>query len=135
MLGKSQAVNLFALMLAISTFIAKMAEIGAKLGGEQSGHILSPRYSVSGDGTLTALHIAVLVKESGKSLEQMLADSFVAYPQILKNVRVKDAQRRQNWQECQPLQQAIADAETGNGRARQNLSSSLWYRAFDSRHG
>ena len=94
---------------------AKMAQIGAKLGGEQSGHILSPNYSVSGDGTLTALHLAVLVKNSGKSLSQMLADSFVAYPQILKNVRVEDARRRQNWQECAPLQQAIADAERAMG--------------------
>ena len=94
---------------------AKMAEIGAKLGGEQSGHILSPHYSVSGDGTLTALHIAVLVKESGKSLSQLLTDSFVAYPQILENVRVEDPECRQNWQACAPLQQAIADAETAMG--------------------
>ena len=94
---------------------AKMAEIGAKLGGEQSGHILSPHYSVSGDGTLTALHIAVLVKESGKSLSQLLSDSFVAYPQILENVRVEDPDRRQNWQTCAPLQQAIAEAETAMG--------------------
>ena len=92
-----------------------MAEIGAKLGGEQSGHILAPHYSVSGDGTLTALHIAVLVKESGKSLHQLMADSFVAYPQILKNVRVEDAQLRQNWQECLPLQQAIANATKAMG--------------------
>ena len=94
---------------------AKMAEIGAKLGGEQSGHILSPRYSVSGDGTLTALHIAVLVKDSGKSLDRLLADSFTAYPQILKNVRVEDAELRQNWQDCAPLQQAIANAENAMG--------------------
>ena len=94
---------------------AKMAEIGAKLGGEQSGHILSPRYSISGDGTLTALHMAVLVKESGKSLAQLLADSFVAYPQILKNVRVEDAELRRNWEDCAPLQKAIAEAETAMG--------------------
>ncbi|MGD1918347.1 MAG: phosphoglucosamine mutase [Pleurocapsa sp.] len=94
---------------------AKMAEIGAKLGGEQSGHILSPGYSVSGDGTLTALHMAVLVKKSEKSLAQLLEDSFVAYPQILKNIRVENAERRQNWQNCAPLQKAIADAEIGMG--------------------
>ncbi|WP_229642502.1 phosphoglucosamine mutase [Waterburya agarophytonicola] len=94
---------------------AKMAEIGATLGGEQSGHILSPRYSVSGDGVLTALHIAALVKESGMSLDELLAHSFVAYPQILENVRVEDPQRRQNWQECAPLEKAIAEASTAMG--------------------
>ena len=93
----------------------KMVELGAALGGEQSGHILCPHYGVSGDGVLTALHLATLVKRQGKSLEQMLADSFVKYPQLLVNVRVEDPQRRQNWQECKPLVRAIAEAETAMG--------------------
>ena len=94
---------------------AKMDEIGAKLGGEQSGHILCPHYSVSGDGVLTALHLAALVKQSGTSLNQMLAQSFQTYPQLLKNVRVEDSERRQNWQDCAALQQEIAKAETAMG--------------------
>lgn len=94
---------------------AKMAEVGAKLGGEQSGHILCPHYGVSGDGVLTALHLAALVQQSGTSLAELIANSFQAYPQILQNVRVADAERRQNWQECVPLQQAIANAETAMG--------------------
>lgn len=94
---------------------AKMTEIGAKLGGEQSGHILAPDYSIAGDGISTALHLAVLVKNSGKSLAELVADSFVAYPQIIKNVRVENAENRQNWQSCQPLQKAIAKAETAMG--------------------
>ena len=94
---------------------AQMAQIGAKLGGEQSGHILCPHYGVSGDGVLTALHLAALVKQSGTSLNNLLANSFQPYPQLLKNIRVEDPQRRQNWQECEPLQQAIAKAETAMG--------------------
>lgn len=94
---------------------AKMVELGAMLGGEQSGHILCPHYSVSGDGVLTALHLASLVKESGKSLQRMLAESFTTYPQLLKNIRVEDSERRLNWQDCQPLQKAIAEAEKAMG--------------------
>ncbi len=94
---------------------AKMDEIGAKLGGEQSGHILCPHYSVSGDGVLTALHLAALVKQSGTSLKQMLAQSFQTYPQLLKNVRVEDSERRQNWQDCAALQQEIAKAQIAMG--------------------
>ena len=94
---------------------AKMAEVGATLGGEQSGHILCPLYGVSGDGTLTALHLAALVKESGTSLNSLLASSFKPYPQLLENVIVEDPQLRENWQQCQPLQQAIAKAETAMG--------------------
>ena len=94
---------------------AKMAQIGAKLGGEQSGHILCPHYGVSGDGLLTALHLSGLVKQSGTSLNDLVNASFQPYPQILKNVRVADPQRRQNWQDCAPLQQAIAKAQAAMG--------------------
>jgi phosphoglucosamine mutase len=94
---------------------ASMVETGAMLGGEQSGHILCPHYSVSGDGVLTALHLAALVKQSGVSLQEMLTQSFQTYPQILKNVRVENPQLRKNWQDCEPLQQAIARAETAMG--------------------
>lgn len=94
---------------------AKMVELGAMLGGEQSGHILCPHYSVSGDGVLTALHLAAVVKRSGTSLQKMLARSFTTYPQLLKNVRVEDVERRLNWQDCQPLQKAIAEAEIAMG--------------------
>ncbi|MBM5820678.1 MAG: phosphoglucosamine mutase, partial [Cyanobacteria bacterium K_DeepCast_150m_m2_101] len=41
---------------------AAMEELGAALGGEQSGHILSARYGMSGDGLLTALQVATLIQ-------------------------------------------------------------------------
>ena len=94
---------------------AKMTEVGAKLGGEQSGHILCPLYGVSGDGILTALHLSALVKQSGTSLNSLLANSFEAYPQLLKNVRVDNPEHRQNWQQCQPLMLAISEAEAAMG--------------------
>jgi phosphoglucosamine mutase len=94
---------------------AEMVKLGAKLGGEQSGHILAPHYSVSGDGLLTALHLACLVQQSGASLAQLVDRSFKTYPQVLKNVRVEDRSRRLNWQQCEPVMGAIAQAETAMG--------------------
>jgi phosphoglucosamine mutase len=85
------------------------------LGGEQSGHILSPQHSVSGDGILTALHIAAIVQQSGQSLAELVDSSFHTYPQILKNVRVDDRDARLNWEKCQPLQAAIVEAEAAMG--------------------
>ena len=114
---------------------AKMAELGATLGGEQSGHILCPLYGISGDGTMTALHLATLVKESGTSLNNLLAHSFQPYPQLLENVRVENSESRQNWQQCQPLQQAIAEAETAMGSQGRVLVRPFWYRTLDSSHG
>ena len=94
---------------------AEMLRHGAMLGGEQSGHILCRHYGVSGDGLLTALHLAALVKRSGQSLADLVDGSFQTYPQVLKNVRVEDRTRRLNWQECEPLQTAIAQAEAAMG--------------------
>ena len=45
----------------------------------------------------------------------MVAQSFQTYPQLLKNVRVEDSERRLNWQDCEPLQKAIAKAEAAMG--------------------
>ncbi len=57
------------------------------LGGEQSGHILEMGLASTGDGLLTALQMAAIVKESGRPLSDLLA-GFRRYPQVLKNVKV-----------------------------------------------
>lgn len=96
---------------------AEMMRTGGMLGGEQSGHILCRHYAITGDGLLTALHLAGLVTHTGVPLSQMVDESFQTYPQLLRNVRVTDRDRRLNWQDCQPLQQAIAQAEAAMGDA------------------
>ena len=94
---------------------AQMQATGAMLGGEQSGHILCPHYGVTGDGISTGLHLAALVKQSGTSLSQLAAHSFTTYPQLLKNVRVENRDRRMNWASCDRLQKAISHAEAAMG--------------------
>jgi len=94
---------------------AEMQRTGAMLGGEQSGHILCPHFGISGDGLLTALHMASLVRESGESLAQLVSDSFQTYPQLLRNVRVDDREKRLKWHECEAMQKAIDRAKTAMG--------------------
>jgi phosphoglucosamine mutase len=94
---------------------AEMLATGAMLGGEQSGHILCHHHSYSGDGLQTALHLTALVQKSGNSLAELIEESFQTYPQILRNVRVEDRDRRANWQNCDKLQKAIAQAENALG--------------------
>ena len=60
---------------------------GAKLGGEQSGHIIFPDISLAGDGMITALELLRAVKASGRTLAE-LAGAMKPYPQVLVNVRV-----------------------------------------------
>jgi phosphoglucosamine mutase len=92
-----------------------MQKHNASLGGEQSGHILFPRRSTTGDGLLTALVLLDLLARSGKPLHELLSDLRV-FPQVIVNVRVR---------EKRPLDQipgvvdSIQRAETdlhGNGR-------------------
>ncbi len=61
---------------------------GAKLGGEQSGHIIFPDISLAGDGMITAIELLRAVLDSGLSLGQ-LAAQMTRYPQLLVNVRVR----------------------------------------------
>jgi len=96
---------------------AEMVRTGGMLGGEQSGHILCRHYGITGDGLLTALHIAALVRQAGVSLFEMVDRSFTTYPQLLRNVRVEDRERRLGWKDCQPVIEAIARAETAMGDA------------------
>jgi phosphoglucosamine mutase len=66
-----------------------MQQHGASLGGEQSGHILFPHLATTGDGLLTALVILDIVRRSGRSLEELVADLKV-FPQVIVNVRVRE---------------------------------------------
>ena len=61
----------------------------ATLGGEQSGHILFPRRSTTGDGLLTALVVLDLIQRAGKSLHELVSDLKV-FPQAIVNVRVHE---------------------------------------------
>ncbi len=60
------------------------------VGGEQSGHIILPDFSRTGDGLLAALQILVLLKHKGKPASEVL-NLFTPLPQILHNVKLGGA--------------------------------------------
>ena len=57
------------------------------LGGEQSGHIIFLDYNTTGDGLVTALQIASIVKKEGKTLSE-LCSIMKELPQVLANATV-----------------------------------------------
>lgn len=74
-------------------YVAKeMLENGYSIGGEQSGHIIFSKYATTGDGVLTAIRITEIMVESKTDLSS-LHNELLIYPQILKNVKVKDKQK------------------------------------------
>ena len=58
---------------------------GFTLGGEQSGHVIMSEYATTGDGVLTALHLAAEVVRSGRTMAD-LASVMTRFPQVLLNV-------------------------------------------------
>jgi phosphoglucosamine mutase len=87
----------------------------ARLGGEQSGHILFLRRSTTGDGLLTALVLLDTLARSGKPLHELLSDLRV-FPQVIVNVRVRE---KRPLDQIPAVVESIQQAETdlhGNGR-------------------
>jgi phosphoglucosamine mutase len=70
--------------------LERMRADGFNLGGEQSGHIIMTDHATTGDGLMAALQALAALVRSGKPA----SDTFRAFepvPQLLKNVRVSDA--------------------------------------------
>ena len=72
-----------------------MLQNGHRIGGEQSGHIIFSKYATTGDGILTAIKMMEVMLEKKSPLSK-LAEPVHIYPQVLKNIRVKDKPTAQN---------------------------------------
>lgn len=91
-----------------------------KLGGENSGHILTLDKHTSGDAIIAALQVLHTVKKSGKTLTQLNTE-LVLYPQVLINVTTKTKLNL----EIPQIQNAVKKAETElNGTGRVLLRAS-----------
>lgn len=65
---------------------------GYTLGGEQSGHVIMTDHATTGDGVLTAAHVAARMTATGRSLAD-LAGVVIRLPQVLVNVPGVDTHR------------------------------------------
>ena len=92
-----------------------MAATGHCLGGEQSGHIIFSKHATTGDGILTSLKLMEVVLERKQPLDK-LADEVEIYPQVLKNVRVKDKKAAQDDETVQAEVAAVSEALGEDGR-------------------
>lgn len=90
---------------------AKLKELGGRVGGEQSGHIIFPAHGPTGDGLVTALELARVLKREGKALAGFSGD-FANFPQLLVNVEVAS---KDGWTENQSIKEAVINAEDALG--------------------
>jgi phosphoglucosamine mutase len=65
-----------------------MRELGATLGGEQSGHLIFLDHATTGDGLVTAIQLTNVMLRTGRRLSELRA-GIPRYPQVLVNVRVR----------------------------------------------
>ena len=95
--------------------VEEMRNNNYSLGGEQSGHIILMNYATTGDGILTAVKLADIIKTTGKSLKE-LADEVSIYPQKLVNIKVTDKkiamEDKEILEECEKVEKELE----GNGR-------------------
>jgi phosphoglucosamine mutase len=86
--------------------LERMREIGATLGGEQSGHIVFLEHTTTGDGLVTAVQLVNVMVRTGRSLAALRA-AIPRLPQVLRNVRVGD---RNGVMDSPAVQEAVAAA-------------------------
>lgn len=87
--------------------VEAMKSGGYTLGGEQSGHIIMGNYTTTGDGLLSAIHVLMMLQDSGKPASELL-NCFTPAPQILKNI---DIARGSNVMDMPEITNAIGKAE------------------------
>ncbi|PLR95503.1 phosphoglucosamine mutase [Bacillus sp. T33-2] len=95
--------------------VEEMKKNGYNLGGEQSGHIIFLDYNTTGDGLLTGLQLANIMKITQKPLSE-LAGEMKKYPQVLVNVRVTDKHHVTDNDKVKQVIQQVEEEMNGNGR-------------------
>jgi len=94
--------------------LAAVEEHGLALGGEQSGHVVFRRLATTGDGILTGLLLADLVKRQGEPLADLTRDLVERVPQVLVNVPVLDPAKLAGatavWEEVALVEEELGDA-------------------------
>jgi phosphoglucosamine mutase len=99
----------------------KISETNARIGGEQSGHIIFPERGPTGDGLVTMLEILNVLKQSGRSAAEYFHD-YEPWPQVLVNMEVAD---RLTWNDGELVQTALEEAQrdlVGHGRVNVRAS-------------
>lgn len=92
-----------------------MMENGHSIGGEQSGHIIFSKHATTGDGILTSLKIMEVILETKLKLSELIKEVQI-YPQVLKNVRVKDKKTAREDTDVVKIIEDVTEELGSNGR-------------------
>ena len=107
---KSLGLDFYATPVGERYVIEKMHEIGANLGGEESGHMVLSDYSLTGDAMLTAIVVCLGIKELGKKVSEIFP-IFEPFPTIAHNLRFADKAEVEKIMSDSRVQKAIEHAK------------------------
>ena len=117
LMGKEQGIHIEQTKVGDRYVLERMQEIGANLGGEQSGHIIFLDENTTGDGLLSALHLLRVMVETGKKLSE-LSTVMTVLPQALVGAKVPN-HKKESYMEYAEIAEAIAKVSkkfAGEGR-------------------
>lgn len=117
LMGEKQGIHMEQTKVGDRYVLERMRQIGANLGGEQSGHVIFLDENTTGDGLLSALHLLQVLVDTRKPLSE-LATIMEVLPQALVNAKVPN-DKKNSYMENPQIADAI-DALTkkfaGEGR-------------------
>lgn len=117
LMAKEQGIKVEQTKVGDRYVLERMREIGANLGGEQSGHVILLDENTTGDGLLSALHLLQVLVDTGKPLSE-LAKIMTVLPQALVNAKVP-THKKDSYMEYPEIAEAIKALEekfAGEGR-------------------
>lgn len=97
--------------------IEEMKKSDFQIGGEQSGHVIIPKYNTTGDGILTSIKLLEIIKED-KINASTINELVIEYPQVIVNAKVKNRHKHQLFknEEIMSLHKQIEEQLHGEGR-------------------
>lgn len=115
--AKEHGINLAVTSVGDRYVLEEMKKNGYNLGGEQSGHMIFLDHNTTGDGVLSSLMLAKIIKEENKPLSE-LASVMTQYPQVLVNAKIKN-ENKSKYMEFEDIASEISRIEKildGKGR-------------------
>ncbi len=105
LMGKNNGIHMEQTKVGDRYVLERMREIGASLGGEQSGHVIFLDENTTGDGLLSALHLLQVLVETAKPLSE-LKTVMEVMPQALVNAKVPN-HKKEKYMDYPEIAEAI----------------------------
>ncbi len=116
-MGKEQGITIEQTKVGDRYVLERMRELGASIGGEQSGHIIFLDENTTGDGLLSALHFLETMVALKKKASELAAIMNVL-PQALVNAKVS-SDKKNKYMDYPEVKVAIEELEARfNGEGR-----------------